>query len=181
MPDQNRTSVIERYQNHRTARFLKHEKTWSQSLPQWRTRSRRRALVVALSLTLAFMAVVAVLCALGLRTAALLWLPACVVFFPLWIVVQIVSGRRGDAPTGALDEAEVARRNSARSVALTLTHTLLLLPVAYLVIGSTDRWGDGHDLAYAGGLMALTVLLVGLCSPAMVLAWTAPDDAPRRG
>jgi hypothetical protein len=178
MPDRNHTSVLERYQDHRTARFLKQEKAWAHSLPRWRSRSRRRALVVALALTLLFMTVVSVLCATGLRTAALLWLPACVLFTPIWIVIQIVSGRRGDAPEGALDEFEIARRNNARSIALTLTSTLMMVPIFYLIIGATQRWGDGHDLAYSGGLMTLTVLLMGVCAPAMMLAWTAPDPDP---
>ena len=35
--------------------------------------------------------------------------------------MQIVAGRRGDAPRGALDEFEIAQRNSARSIGLTIT------------------------------------------------------------
>ncbi|WP_099023356.1 hypothetical protein [Mycolicibacterium palauense] len=173
-----RRTVIDRYQDFRTARFLRHERIWSSALPRWRTRSRRRALVVTLGLTFAFMAAVAVLCATGHRGAALLWLPACVVFFPAWSVLQIVSARRGDAPRGALDEYEIAQRDSARSVGLTLTQNLLLIPVFYLVLGSTYGWGDGADVAYAGALMMLTAMLVGGCAPAMILAWVTPDPDP---
>ncbi|WP_267469842.1 hypothetical protein [Nocardia amamiensis] len=32
--------------------------------------------------------------------------------------------------------------------------------------------------AYAGGVMLLTALLVGGCTPAMILAWTRPDAEP---
>jgi hypothetical protein len=35
--------------------------------------------------------------------------------------------------------------------------------------------GTDTDMAYAGGLMALTVLLIGGCAPAMILGWTRPD------
>lgn len=171
-------NVIERYQNYRTARFLRRERTWSTALPKWRTRTRRRALVIALGATFAFMAVIATVCAFGYRQVVLLWLPACVFFYPLWIAVQIVSGRRGDAPRDALDEFEIERRNSARSIGLTLTQNLMLIPIGYLIFASALEFGDGHEVAYAGGLGALTVLLIGGCAPAMILAWIAPDPEP---
>ncbi|MBY0291655.1 MAG: hypothetical protein K2X52_31650 [Mycobacteriaceae bacterium] len=168
-------TLIDRYQNFRTRRFLKHERTYAHSLPGWRSQRRRRALVVALAITFAFMAVVSVMCAFGIRWAPLLWLPACVLFFPLWIVLQIVSGRQGDAPQGALDEYEMQQRNSARSIGLTVTQYLMLLPIFYLVFGAVITGGADVDMAYAGGLMATTVLLIGGCLPAMILGWIRPD------
>lgn len=168
-------SVLDRYQDFRTRRFLKHERTYANSLPGWRNRRRRRMLVVGLAVTFAFMAVIAVMCAFGLWWAPLLWLPACALFFPMWVVLQIVSGRRGDAPEGALDEYEIAQRNSARSIGLTVTQNLMLLPIGYLIFGSVLTDGADTDMAYAGGLMALTVLLIGGCLPAMILGWTRVD------
>jgi hypothetical protein len=122
---------------------------------------------------------VSLLCAFGIRWAPLLWLPACLLFFPLRILLQIVSGRQGDAPQAALDEYEVQQRNSARSIGLTLTQNLMLLPIGYLIIGSTITQNvtaaTTVDMAYAGGLMALTVLLIGGCTPAMILGWIRPS------
>lgn len=168
-------TLIDRYQNFRTQRFLKYERTYAHSLPRWRTQGRRRALVVGLAVTFAFMALVSVMCAFGIQWAPLLWLPACVFFFPLWIVLQIVSGRQGDAPQAALDEYEVQQRNTARSIGLTVTQNLMLLPIGYLIFGSVITGGTDVDMAYAGGLMAMTVLLIGGCLPAMILGWIRPD------
>lgn len=168
-------TLIDRYQNYRTRQFLKSERTYAKWLPGWRIRSRRRALVVGLAVAFAFMAVVSVMCAFGIDWAPLLWLPACALFFPLWIVLQIVSGRQGDAPHATLDEYELAQRNSARSIGLTLTQYLMLLPIFYLIFGATLTDGTDTDMAYAGGLMAMTVLLIGGCAPAMILGWTRPD------
>lgn len=170
--------LIERYQDYRTRRFLKHERTWAKSLPGWRTRSRRRGLVIALAATFAFMFGVSVLCAFGLQWAPLLWLPACAVFFPLWIALQVVSGRQGDAPQAALDEFEIAQRNSARSIGLSITQNLMLIPVAYLIFGAVITRGADAEMAYAGGLMVLSVLLAGGCAPAMILGWIRPDPDP---
>ncbi|CAN3130612.1 hypothetical protein ACNUDN_22050 [Mycobacterium sp. smrl_JER01] len=172
MPEAN---LIERYQTYRTRQFLKNERTYSHSLPKWRSRRRRRALVIALGFTFAFMAAVSLLCAFGIQWAPLLWLPACAVFFPVWVVLQIVSGRQGDAPHATLDEYELAQRNSARSIGLTITQYLMLLPVGYLIFGAVITGGADVDMAYAGGLMALTALLIGGCAPAMILGWTRPD------
>ena len=121
--------------------------------------------MVGLAVTFAFMAGVSVLCAFGIDGRRLLWLPACVFFFPLWIVLQIVSGRQGDAPQAALDEYEVQQRNTARSIGLTVTQNLMLLPIVYLIFGSVITGGTDVDMAYAGGLMAMTVLLIGGCTP----------------
>jgi hypothetical protein len=164
-------SLIDRYQNHRTRQFLKFQRKYAHSLPRWRTQRRRRTLVVALAVTFAFMAVVSVMCAFGIGWAPLLWLPACVLFFPLWTVLQIVSGRQGDAPQAALDEYEMQQRNSARSIGLTVTQYLMLLPIFYLIFGSVITKGTDTSMAYAGGLMASTVLSIGGCLPAMILGW----------
>jgi hypothetical protein len=171
-------TLIDRYQNYRTRRFLKHERTYANALPGWRTQRRRRILVLGLSFAFAFMFAVSLLCAFGIRWAPLLWLPACLLFFPLWIMLQIVSSRQGDAPQAALDEYEVQQRNTARSIGLTVTQNLMLIPIGYLIIGSVITRGTDVDMAYAGGLMALTVLLIGGCMPAMILGWIrpGPDD-----
>jgi hypothetical protein len=119
--------------------------------------------------------VVSLLCAFGIRWAPSLWLPACLLYFPLWITLQLVSGRQGDAPEAALDEYEVQQRNTARSIGLTVTQTLMLIPAGYLIFGAVLTEGADTDMAYAGGLMLLTVLSIGGCLPAMILGWTRPD------
>ncbi|MDW5613449.1 hypothetical protein [Mycolicibacterium sp. D5.8-2] len=172
MPD---ATLIDRYQDFRTRRFLKHERTYSNALPGWRPQRRRRIIVAGLASTFVVMAVVSVLCAFGIDWAPLIWLPAAAAFFPLWLLLQIVSGRQGDAPDAALDEYELAQRNNARSIGLTVTQNLMLIPIFYLIFGSVITRGTDSDMAYAGGLMALTVLLIGGCAPAMILGWTRPD------
>jgi hypothetical protein len=47
-----------------------------------------------------------------------------------------------------------------------------------LIIGSVMTRGTDVSMAYAGGLMALTVLMVGGCMPAMILGWTRSDMDP---
>ncbi|MGY5310528.1 hypothetical protein [Nocardia gipuzkoensis] len=42
-------NLLERYQARRTRRFEFHAERWAHMLPRWRTRRRRRLLVVALA------------------------------------------------------------------------------------------------------------------------------------
>ena len=97
-------------------------------------------------------------------------------YFPLLIVLQIVSSRQGDAPMGALDEFELQQCTSARSIGLTVTQSLMLLPIFYLIFGAVITDGTDTAMAYAGGLMALTALTIGGCTPAMILGWTKRSD-----
>ncbi len=83
----------------------------------------------------------------------------------------------GDAPRDALDEWEIQQRNSARSIGLTVTQLLTLLPAMYLIfVGALDV--DHSNVPYAAGLLVVTALMVGGCTPAMILGWTRPDPEP---
>jgi len=64
---------------------------------------------------------------------------------------------------------------SARSIGLTVTQYLMLLPIFYLIFGSVITKGTDSEMAYAGGLMASTVLSIGGCLPAMILGWIRPS------
>ncbi|MCG5434427.1 hypothetical protein LV457_19320 [Mycobacterium sp. MYCO198283] len=178
MADRRSATVIESYQDYRTRRFLRQEAAWSTWLPSWRTRRRRRTLVVALGLTFAVMLAVGVLTAAGLRWAPLIWLPATLAFAALWTMLQVVVSRQADAPATALDEYEMQQRNSARSIGLTVTQYLTMLPVAYLIVGGVITHGTDENMAYAGGLLALTTLMIGGATPAAILAWTRDDPDP---
>ncbi len=171
-------TLVGRYQTYRTRRFLANERRWANMLTGWRTRTRRRRLVGALVGTFVFMFSVGVICAFDVDWAPLLWLPAMLLFIPLWSCVQIVSGRQGDAPTEALDEWEIEQRNAARSIGLTVTQALTFVPAAYLILVGTFQAGTGWRGAYAGGLMTLSTLIAGACTPAIILAWTRPDLEP---
>lgn len=169
-------NMITRYQNYRTRRFRENERQWSTLLPSWRSRSRRRKLVVALAVDYVFMFVVAVLCHFDVAGAPLLWLPACLLLFPIWIAIQIVSGRHGDAPAAALDEWEAEQRDAARSIGFTVTQNLVILAVSYTVVTAVVALPDGNPAwHYASGLFMLTALLIGITTPAMILAWNRPD------
>lgn len=170
-------TLIERYQAYRTRRFLANSEKWQPMLPNWRSRHRRRILVIALCVAFALMYLVGALCHF-FESAPLLWIPACLLFLPVWTSLAIVSGQLGDAPSDALDEWEMQQRNTARSMGLTITQWLMTIPIAYLIVGSVVTDGNHTTMAYTGGLLTLTTLMIGGCSPTMILAWTRPDPDP---
>ncbi|MFC9515236.1 hypothetical protein ACFTSD_05880 [Nocardiaceae bacterium NPDC056970] len=171
MPD---ATVLDRYQDFRTRRFLKHEEQFGRWLPGWRTQARRRSLVVALAVVFVGMFATAVGSYFA-QAAALGWIVVMVLFLPIWTTLQIVSSRQSEAPRYALDEREIAERNSARSIGLSALQWLLLVPIFALTWGAGFDGIDHRALAYAGGGTALSALLLGGCLPAMILAWTIPD------
>lgn len=174
MPDSN---LIDRYQAHRTRRFLENEEKVKHWLPNWRSRHRRRILVLTLAGLFVLMLADAIACLFSTTVAPLAWPVLTIAFLPVWTALQIASGRQGDAPRQALDEWEIAQRNSARSIGLTVTQGLVLAVAAFLIFTSTVEW-NVERLAYSGGLLAVTAMLIGACTPTIILGWTRPDPDP---
>lgn len=168
-------NVLTRYQEFRTRRFLENDAKTRHWLPNWRTQAKRRKLVVAVGIVLAALVIISI-SSLFFVLAPLAWVPASIAFIALWTVLQTVSGRRGDAPAGALDEWEIQQRNEARSIGLTVTQTLVLAAAFASIFLSTLT--DIPELAYAGGLWTLSALMIGICTPSMILAWITPDPEP---
>jgi len=54
----------------------------------------------------------------------------------------------------------------------------VMIPVIYLTYGSAVTGGTHTTMAYTGGLLTLTMLMIGGCLPAMILAWSRPDPDP---
>ena len=170
-------SLLDRYEEYRTRRFLKNEEITAGWMPNWRNRRRRRILAVAVMVLIALM-FAASIASYFTMAAAIAWLPVTLVFLPTWTCLQIVSGRQSDAPRRALDEREIAERNSARSIGLSVAQGLLMLPIFALLWSASIATIDHQALAYSAGGFALASILFSGCLPAVLLAWTRPDDDP---
>nr|WP_296768284.1 hypothetical protein [Rhodococcus sp. (in: high G+C Gram-positive bacteria)] len=169
------TDILSRYQAFRTRRFLENDAKTRRRLPNWRSQRRRRILAVA-TLCILFALLVISISSLFLEWLPILWLPATLAFLVTWTMLQTVAGRQSDAPVGALDEWEIQQRNEARSIGLSITQGLVMVAVIALIFASTFYEND--RLAYAGGAWTLIALILGMCSPAIILAWITPDPDP---
>jgi hypothetical protein len=169
--------MLDRYEAHRTRRFLKNEELTAQWLPGWRTQHRRRILAGSVTALITAMFLIAIASYFTI-TIAIAWPLITLMFLPTWTCLQVVSGRQSDAPRHALDEREIAERNSARSIGLSVAQTLLLVPIFALVFGATVDSLDHQALVYSAGGFALASILFSGCLPAVLLAWNRPDDDP---
>src|SRR3546814_19014195 len=75
------SNLIDRYQAHRTRRFLQNEETFRHWLPNWRTRRRRRVLVVALAVMSTTLVAVSTAC-LFTPIFAVAWPVITLLFLP---------------------------------------------------------------------------------------------------
>ena len=169
------SNILTRYQDYRTRRFLENDAKMRHRLPKWRNQKRRRMLAVAVVVILVVLLAISIL-SLFWHWAPILWVVATVGFLVSWTMLQTVSGRKSDAPMGALDEWEIQQRNEARSIGLTITQGLVMASVFVLIFLASGY--DNERLAYAGALWTLVGLLAGICSPAVILAWITPDPEP---
>ena len=128
--------LLARYQHWRTRRHVARVQRYGHLLPSWRTRRRRRVLVVAIAVLLAAMAAVSAWALTSDLSPYLPWLVLVLAFLALWTTLQIVADR-GDDPRAALDEYELALRDRARSIGFTVTQCAVFVPAVVLI--SVDR------------------------------------------
>jgi hypothetical protein len=169
-------SILDRYQNYRIRRYLKAEAKYAQSLPSWRSQARRRILVGILVAAILMLVASSIFAFFGPDWAPLTWVPGALVMTASWSAIQMVSGRRSDAPADALDEWDLQRRNSARSIGFAVTQAFVMIPAFVLIWGTS--FTDDPRLALGGGFLILSGLIAGICTPGIILAWTNPDPDP---
>ncbi len=173
------TGLLDRYQSYRLRRWEAQGRRTADLLPSWRTRERRRFLVVVVAAALGTLFLTGLLCAFDLRWAPVVWAPAALVFVPAWGILRVGAGRLDNAPSQALDEMQIEQRDAARSIGLAITQSFTVIPVFYLILsGAFFPDTNAFHTAYAGGTMTLAALLAGGCTPGMILAWTRPDPDP---
>ncbi len=165
--------LYDRLQHRRTERYLKRAWRHRHRFPRWRSRARRRVLVLVLGALMTALIGASLWTYTDAPAAYTLVLVLILGFLALWTMLQIVSAR-GDAPRDALDEYELALRDRARSVGLTVTQCAAFVPaVALMVLGQADSLPT--RLAYTGGLLVIVALVIGSVTPTVILAWTRPD------
>ncbi|WLP91989.1 hypothetical protein [Gordonia sp. NB41Y] len=92
-------------------------------------------------------------------------------------ILRIITGSIGDAPVTALDEIQLAQRNSARSLAFIVLFTLMFIP--YLVlIGLSVQDEVAGQTVYGVAILLVSLLLSAGVLPSMLIAWWMADPDP---
>jgi protein-S-isoprenylcysteine O-methyltransferase Ste14 len=93
-------------------------------------------------------------------------------------LLAIVTGNIAEAPVASLDELQLAKRNSARSIGYIVLFGLMFVPyLALIFVGSAFDSVSG-DTVYGFGILLITFMLIGTCSPTLLLAWWTEDPDP---
>jgi hypothetical protein len=142
----------------------------------WRTRRRCRqvAAVVTVLIVAAGAASIGVIWWFGFLV---LWLVLVFAAIAGTVCLRYMTGGGADGPQLVLDERQLARRNAARSLGLTISIPLLVLPYGIL-IGSVIKAEDGlvpYQIVYSAAILIWWVLCVARAAPSVLYAWWQED------
>lgn len=165
-----------RYDEWRATRHERFSARTAHRLPGLRNRTAYRRLVVVEAILITAM----VACAIGAFSSRIYLLPYGAAIAMLVInqtILRIVTGNTSDAPVPALDEIQLAQRNSARSLGFTALYLLMFIPYAILVALSTRDQVAGQTI-YGVAILHITLVVAALILPTMLNAWWMSDPDP---
>ncbi|WP_200932732.1 hypothetical protein [Williamsia sp. Leaf354] len=179
IPEHAQPQAWRRYENWRARRYerllVKNATKW----PRLRTRRWFRRLVVLLAMFLLLLLVAAVIA--FFTNEWLFFIPYLVSLSGILatlVLLKTVTGSVADAPVSALDEIQLAQRNSARSIGYLVLFTLSFIPFMMLIVmGSAFALVSGRNV-YGIGVLLITTTLIGTCTPTMLTSWWMADPDP---
>lgn len=178
IPDHVKPAFWVRYEAWRVRHYEKSLAKNAHRLPGMRNRRGARILVggVVASLVLLLIATV-----LSFFTAQWFFIPYVLGLFGIFGFLRmlgIVTGNIAEAPVASLDELQLAKRNSARSIGYMAVFSLMFVPYLVLIVVGSARESVSGQTVYGFGVLLITVLLIGTCSPTLLLAWWTDDPDP---
>ncbi|MBN0973168.1 MULTISPECIES: hypothetical protein [unclassified Gordonia (in: high G+C Gram-positive bacteria)] len=177
IPEEATPALWRRYEEWRGRRHQEFNDKNAHRLTSWRTRRTYRRLV----LVQAFFAILLILSSiLAFFDTGIFLVPFLIglagIITTLYLT-RIVTGSIADTPVTALDEIQVAQRNSARSIGFTVLYSLMFIPYAVLVVLSFDDQVSGQAV-YGSAILLITLVLAAICVPTMLTAWWMADPDP---
>ncbi|MGC4962616.1 hypothetical protein [Gordonia sp. DT101] len=176
IPEDATPALWRRYDEWRAGRHLRFNEKHAGALNSWRTRRGARRLVLlqvsALVVTLAG----------AVMSFATMWfvipfvvgvVGSCTVQYAL----RIVTGSIADTPVPALDEIQLAQRNSARSIGFVVLYSLMFIPYLILIILGTNDSVSGQSV-YGTAILLITLVVIAVVLPTMLTAWWMNDPDP---
>lgn len=176
IPEEAQPAVWRRYDDWRAQRHLEFTRKNADKMRSWRNRRGARRLVRFQALAMMTVLAAAVLSYVTPWFA----IPFTAgVLGMLWInrSLRIVTGSTADSPAAALDELQLAQRNSARSIGFFVTYSLMFIPYAVLVVLSLTDTAT-PETAYGTAILLISLLLVAITVPNALTAWWFTDPDP---
>lgn len=177
IPETAKPELWRRYDEWRGARHIRFAERHAHQLPGWRNRRAFRGLVLAQILALTIFGVGVVLSYLSTQWFIAPFLIGLLGTLVCQYLFRIVTGSIGDAPVTALDEIQLAQRNSSRSVAFIVLFILMFVPYLILVrLGSSDHVDP--QFVYGTAVLMVWLMIAAASLPNALIAWWMPDPDP---
>lgn len=177
IPEEAKPAIWRRYDEWRGERHRRFAERTAGQLPRLRNRGSYRRVVLA-------QAVAVTVTIVGAGTAFVTSTWFMIPFLAgtagslvcTW-VLRIITGSIGDAPVSALDEIQLAQRNSARSIAFIVLTTLMFIPY-FLLLAFTVPDRLNHQAVYGVAMLLAAFLIAAGLLPSMLTAWWMSDPDP---
>ncbi|WHU48040.1 hypothetical protein QNM97_03285 [Gordonia sp. L191] len=177
IPEDAQPELWRRYDEWRGERHRRFTARHAHRLPRWRNRRAYRRVVVAQALAIALMTVGAVIGFFSDVWFLPPWILGAVVTITAQRLLRIITGSVGDAPVSALDEIQLAQRNSARSIAFIVLFSLMFIPYFILIAMSIPDHIDRQAI-YGVAILLISLVLAAGVLPSMLTAWWMADSDP---
>lgn len=178
IPEHAKPQLWRRYETWRAVRYERSVAKYAGRYPGMRNRRSFRRLTLTLG---AFLAVLVVAGVAALFTHLWFWIPFVIGLIgtvSTLTILRIVTGSVADAPVSALDEIQLAQRNSARSIGYIVLFSLMFIPYLLLIfLGSANDLVSGQNV-YGIGVLLISLVLVGSSTPTILVSWWQADPDP---
>lgn len=177
IPDAAKPAAWLRYDAWRGDRHRRFTARHTHDLPRWRNRTTYRRVVVVQASAVLVMIAGSVVAFTSSRWFMAAGIVGVVITVACQRILRIITGSIGDAPVSALDEIQLAQRNSARAIAYFVLCTLMLIPYFVLIALSIPDHVDGQAI-YGAAVLLISLLVAGTVLPSMLTAWWMADADP---
>ncbi|NDZ96325.1 hypothetical protein G3I13_03865 [Streptomyces sp. SID6673] len=176
IPEDATPALWRRYDEWRAGRHLRFNEKHAGALNSWRTRRGARQLVL-LQVSALVVALVGAVTSFATMWFVIPFVVGVIGSLLVQYALRIVTGSIAGTPVPALDEIQLAQRNSARSVGFFVLYTLMFIPYAILIVLGTHDSVNGQSV-YGTGILLITLVAIAVALPTMLTAWWMNDPDP---
>ncbi|MBT0566462.1 hypothetical protein [Williamsia sp. CHRR-6] len=178
IPEHVKPELWRRYEDWRVRRYERAVAKNAHRWPSLRNQRTFRRLVGLAGTWVVIMLLGATLAVFGSTWFFVPWVAGLAGVAATLHLVRTVTGSVIDAPVGALDEIQLAQRNSARSLGYWAIFSLIFFPYLMLIwMGSTMDYVRG-DTVYGVGVLLVSLVVAAAALPPLLVAWWTNDPDP---
>ncbi|MFE0751361.1 hypothetical protein [Gordonia sp. NPDC058843] len=177
IPEEATPALWRRYEEWRGQRHQEFNDKNAHRLTSWRTRRTFRRLVLIQTFFAILLLISSVIAFFTNKWFLVPFIIGLLGIITTLYLLRVVTGSIADTPVTALDEMQVAQRNSARSIGFTVLYCLMFIPYAILIVLSFRDEVPGQAV-YGAAVLLISLVLAAICVPSMLTAWWMADPDP---